>query len=202
MTILKDLKTSSLNREAWLIKAKVELAKKMQKQGVNVPDDCKVSCGWTQGSRKALGSCHNRASSKAKINEIFLSPVIEKAEEVLEILVHEMIHASDDCESKHGAYFSQSMKKVGLIGKPTATIANTELRRELAEMVKSKLGAYPHSEMLTAKPKQSTRMIKMICEECDWSFYASQKMIDDIEYNRCMCCDEEDSIIVAPKKKR
>ena len=201
MTILKQ-QTDSLNREAWLNNAKASLSAYMINKGVEVPHDLKISCGWCKGGKKAIGSCHNRESSANNINEIFISPEIFEAQEVIAILAHEFIHASDDCVSGHKAYFSQSMKKIGLIGKPTATIAGEDLLKWIDETIKDTLGDYPHAKVMTAPPKQSTRMHKMHCTECDWSFYASVKMIDEIVNNNCMCCEEEGTIELAPKKKK
>ena len=51
-----------------------------------------------------------------KINYIFISPSLDDPVEVLDTLVHELAHAVDDCEHKHGKEFAEIAKLVGLEG--------------------------------------------------------------------------------------
>ncbi|MDP2403742.1 MAG: hypothetical protein Q8M27_07925 [Methylotenera sp.] len=41
--------------------------------------------------------------TNSEINEIFISPKLDDSVEVMDTLVHELVHAADNCEHKHGA---------------------------------------------------------------------------------------------------
>ena len=105
---------------------------------------------------------------------------------VLDVLVHELIHAIDDCQSGHGAPFRRIALAVGLTGKMTATVASPELEEKL-KVILEKLGEYPHAKIQAVKKKQSTRMIKHVCEnECGAIIYASRKQSEE---NPMMCAN-------------
>lgn len=150
------------------------------------PETMRVTCSWPAGSdpSKAIGQCWKREASPLGVNEMFISPTMADPVAVLEILVHEMSHAYDDCQSKHGAAFKKIATKVGLIGKMTATSAGDVLRAKLSGIA-ANLGSYPHQAMalkLKEKPAK-TYMLKCTCgeESCGFVFRATAKMIEKSE---------------------
>lgn len=193
-----------MNREQYLIQATKRLAKAIFKPaGIEVPTDVKVTCGFPvsggAGSRKrTIGQCFNRASSKAGVNEIFISPTIADTYEVLGTLIHELVHAVDDCVNGHTGEFVRMAKAVGLTGKPTQCGAEkgTELWDKLEAYI-AKHGEYPHEELMVASKKQTTRMIKIECPSCDFKVRASNKVIEemDTEYIQCWSCGETHLLI-------
>mgnify|MGYP003109789586 FL=1 len=202
---MKLLENKSLTREQWLSLAKNELTSKVFKlsevtskvgKEIDVPSDIKISCGFppSGGKRtknKTLGVCFNRESSKSNINEIFVSPVVEDSMRVLDILAHEMIHAIDDCKSGHKGTFRKIAKAIGLEGKMTATTAGDWLKGILEGIIKS-IGKYPHAEVSTGGiKKQTTRMIKVACTECEFSYRTSRKNIDLMINYVCNSCGME-----------
>jgi hypothetical protein len=84
-------------REAWLLAA-VQLLKPIfaAKHHV-VPHDCQVSCGFASTGTRShhIGQCWSRRSSTHDRNQIFISPALGDPVEVLDTLVHELVHAVD-----------------------------------------------------------------------------------------------------------
>lgn len=174
-------------REAWLARGAVLITHTVfAAAGIEVPV-VKTSCSWPGGgsARKRIGECWAKRMSEAGVNEIFISPVIADPVQALDILTHELVHASDDCASGHGGEFVRRARKVGLEGKPTATVAGAALRAKLAEIAEA-LGPYPHATLnLSARKKQTTRMIKVECGDCDGVFRTTQKWLDEATHGLC-----------------
>jgi len=189
---------NKMTRENWLIMATSKLNDGVFKQhGYEVPQDVKVSCGFpasggrTGAKHQAIGTCHNRASSKAGVNEVYISPTQDDSIRVLDVLTHELIHAIDDCEHGHKGLFRTIAVDVGLEGKMTSTHAGKELTAKLEKIVQE-LGEYPHAEVSTAnKKKQGTRNIKVECSSCGFGWRASQTMIDRMTNATCNGCGSD-----------
>tara|TARA_R110000796_G_scaffold52972_1_gene124632 strand:+ start:437 stop:1114 length:678 start_codon:yes stop_codon:yes gene_type:complete len=189
---------NNMTREVWLNMSTDKLNDKVFKQaGYEVPTDRKVSCGFpASGGRSGsknmtVGTCHNRASSKANVNEIYISPTQADSLEVLGILAHELIHAIDDCKNGHKGLFRTIAVDIGLEGKMTATTTGEKLLEVLKEIV-AELGEYPHAEVSTGnKKKQGTRNIKVACSSCEFSYRTSQKNIDLMSNAICNSCGDD-----------
>ena len=154
----------------------------------------RISVGWPKGSRggKVVAQCFKRRVSADGVNEIFVTPEIDDPVTVLEALVHEIIHAIDDCESGHRNYFARTARKAGLVGKLTATKAGDALAATLREYSEL-LGAYPHHRMDTDKgrQRQTTRMLKIKCGGCGFTARASAKWIEEMPSTAvCPVCEE------------
>lgn len=177
-------------REEWLNKAlHKHVAPLLAKHGATVPKDCLVSVGFPGGgsARKRIGECWPRERSSKKVNEIFINPTIsDNPVRMLDILVHEAIHAADNCESGHKGFFMRTAKAVGLEGKMTATHAGTELNAWIHAAIK-KLPKLDHSKLdLSGRKKQTTRMVKVECMDCGYTLRTTQKWID-IGVPTCCC---------------
>ena len=148
----------------------------------------RVSCSWPGGgsARKRIGECWPRSYSSAGRSEIFISPAVDDPVQALDILVHEMIHSSDNCASGHKGYFRRVMKLVGLEGKATASHAGPALRETLQKIATE--APYPHARLdLSARKKQTTRNIKHECGGCGavWRMAAVWTVI------YCPCCGSD-----------
>jgi hypothetical protein len=184
------------NREAWLIAALAEIRDwfAQTSPSVDVPATVRVSCGWSKRSGKGIGWCWKSDASKDGTNEILISPEVDGAFEVLGILVHEAIHASDNGESKHSGYFRTTALAIGLEGKMTATTVGTALESRIRQLVE-KLGPYPHAAInpgMSIIPKQSTRMLKLECPGCGYVARTTQKWLD-VGVPTCPCGTEMES---------
>jgi SprT-like family len=177
-----------MTREEWLNAALAELDKLLvSKADCGIPEDCRVSVGFPGGgsARKRIGECWPRARSADKVNEIFINPTLRDPLAMLEVLIHEAIHAIDDCKSGHRAPFKRIASAVGLVGKMTSTTASPELRTELMAIVE-RLPALAHGALdLSARKKQSTRMLKLACADCGYTVRTTAKWL---EVGTPTCC--------------
>lgn len=165
---------ASINREDWLLRASQllydELLEKLDPHAHGL--QMQVSCGWPSNralssKRRRLAECWRPEScADGKTSHIFVSPGLSNAIEVLETLVHELIHVVAGHDAGHKGEFKRIARAVGLEGKLTATHAGNELREKL-HYVGLKLGGYPHDALDGSnRPKQSTRLVKLVAISC------------------------------------
>ena len=160
--------TVERTREAWLLNAVEKLKPLFKKQGYDVPK-VQVSCGFAStGKNRHTGECWPKLFTNSAINEIFISPKLDDAVEVMDTLVHELVHAVDNCEHSHGAEFKRIALAVGLEGKMRSASAGERLKNELIEIAKSSI-PYPHFKLniptiiRVYKPRPKAR-----CSECGY----------------------------------
>jgi len=135
-------------REGWLIQAVEEMRPWFKEGGTPIPEKIMVSIGFTKySSSRAIGQCWDPMQSLGddKVPHIFISPDQTDEIKILDILLHELIHASVGCECGHRGAFKTSALKFGLAGKMTATYAEegSELHAKLTTLA-STLGPMPH----------------------------------------------------------
>ncbi len=213
MTATDTTPTAYSTREAWLTAAIEAVAPWYVAVGQPLPP-VRVSVGWPGGrgnKSSTIGQCWSGKAASDGIAQIFISPVLGNASRVLDVLVHELVHAINFGADKygHGRDFKVIAEGLGLTGKMTATVASPELKVKLDELAEE-LGAYPHSRlgtgMITEKkpeapgdpdgkpltpwgtPKQAARMIKCTCDECGWTFRAARSWIEK-GLPSCVCGD-------------
>jgi hypothetical protein len=106
--------------------------------------------------------------SAGNITEIFISPLLETAFEAIDTLGHEMVHAIVGTECGHKGPFKRLALAIGLNnGKMTEASAGPELTERLNAIL-AEMPPYPHSKLTPqSTSKQGTRLIKVICTECD-----------------------------------
>ncbi|MFD6638362.1 hypothetical protein ACFWDN_21375 [Micromonospora chalcea] len=184
-------------REAWLMGAVEALTPVFAEQGATLPA-VRVSVGWPGGRGKknaVIGQCWNSHASADKVPQVFISPVLDDAAQVLATLVHELVHAWDDCKSGHKGDFAKLAKRLGLEGKMTATVAGEVLKARLAEIAEA-LGVYPHARLSTGEggageKKQTTRMLKVECADCGYTARTTKKWLEEVGAPLCPCNREE-----------
>jgi len=191
---MKKIENKIVTREEWLVKCTNDLRDNLFKnKGHAIPTDVKVSCGFPsrnarEGKKQAVGVCHPRSHSKDNVNEIFLNPCEDNSLEVLGTLVHELVHAIDDCKHGHKKPFKDIAVSVGLTGKMTSTKSTPELEEILKGLI-LKYGQYPHAKIDTSnRKKQTTRNIKIECSDCGFGWRASRKMIERMSNHICNGC--------------
>lgn len=183
--------TAIATREAWLQAGAELMAPWFEEAGANKVPPIRVSCAWAKrAARGTVGWCWHRDVSADGVNEIQISPEKDDPVKVLGILLHEMIHASDNGESGHKGYFRRTAQALGLEGKMTATVEGDELRVKL-QAIADELGPYPHAALTpTARVgKQGTRMLKLICPEDGYTLRTTRKWID-LGFPSCPCGSE------------
>lgn len=184
-------------REGWLDRAVIKLLKRAMAAHPSPPakaPSIKVSCGFpSKGALAAksrrIGECWPAGSGNGHVN-ILISPLLTDVVAVLEVLLHELVHAVDGNANGHKGPFVAACKALGFEGKPTANYAGEALRSELAAIA-AQLGEYPHAGLDGQPPhkKQSTRMLKLTCPVCGFVCRAARKPIE--EKGLPTHCDED-----------
>jgi hypothetical protein len=184
------------NRETWLINAVEHLAPLIHDSTDLRPCDVRVSVGWPSSrgistKQATIGQCWPSKATTDGVQQIFISPVLNNGRHVLATLVHELIHAYDDCASGHKGAFARAAKAVGLEGKMTATVVTdgSELDGKL-QVILGEIGDFPSAGIKPAAREekvQSTRMLKVECEACDCVVRMTRKWLDEVGPPRCGC---------------
>lgn len=172
-----------MNREEWLNQATLKLGS-LFPTGYSAPD-VHVSVGWpSRGGlsekKRVIGQCWNSDSSEDGVPHVFISPVLQVAEDVLAVLLHELVHATVGTEEGHKGAFISLAKELGLQRPWTATVAGDELKNHL-KVIASELPAYPHKKLVPTpaqRKKQTTRMIKLECPEDGYTVRTTRKWLD------------------------
>jgi len=169
-------------RESWYQGAIKELQKLFHAHGYELPV-CRVGCGWPTSNRKnAIGQCFSRERSADKTYEIFVSPSSYQSIEILAVLTHELCHTVAGVKAQHKKPFCELAKAIGLVKPFTKCLPGVELLDQL-QKISTKLGPYPHAE-LTLKPKgagnkQTTRLLKVQCPQCEYVARVTRKWLDE-----------------------
>lgn len=145
-------------REEWLLAAIEEIRPIFSLKGHQIPLDCQVSCGFASTGTRShhIGQCWSRSSSTHERNQIFISPALYEPAEVLDTLVHELVHAVDNCEHKHGKEFKKMALSLGMVGPMRSAGAGPDLKAKL-EVVAQALGPYPHGKLKVVHHKAISR---------------------------------------------
>jgi hypothetical protein len=172
-------------REQWLNAATDKLRPLFKQAGYEVPANVRTTCGFPHksafASRQRIGECWSDTASEGKVFEIFISPVKADPVEVLDVLAHELVHATVGLAAKHNGPFRKCATAIGLEGKMTSTHAGKELKGRLQDIAEA-LGPYPHKKltksMTNGEKKQTTRLIKCECNECGYTVRTTQAWLD------------------------
>jgi hypothetical protein len=170
-------------RESWLAAFAAAARPRFEEAGAPLPTKVRLSIGFPSGGRrvKAIGECWSDVCSGDGVFEIFITPAIGSAARIADILTHELVHAAVGLEAKHGPRFRKIAVALGLQGKMTATVAGPGWW-EWAQPILDALGPLPHAALnarsSSAKPKQTTRNIKVVCPNCGFTFRTTRKWIE------------------------
>ncbi len=171
--------TKYTTRESWLLAA-VDLLRPffLEKNHV-IPSDVMVSYGFASTGTRShhVGQCWSKRSSANEQNQIFISPALHEPVEVLDTLVHELVHAVDDCQHKHGKEFKKIALSLGMKGPMRSADAGPELKVRL-EQLAQKLEAYPHGKLQVTHHKAVSRArARAKCPECGFQVPMYRKFL-------------------------
>lgn len=141
------MSSKELTREEWLKRCGKLLVKLLKSKGYDCSPDWRVSVGFprTRGGRNnAIGQCWSKIVSTDKHTEIFISPTLDDAARVADVLAHELCHHVVGIPEGHNAKFRDCAYAIGLTGPATATVAGIEFTEWFKQQ---KLPAYPHARM-------------------------------------------------------
>jgi hypothetical protein len=136
--------------EVWLNEAVELLRPDFAEAGYEIPP-VHLSVGFSTDGYKptakknTIAVCHAKCMTVDGINEIFISPIVYEPVDVLSLLVHELVHAIDDCKSGHGEGFQKI--SVALKCGDNLSVPNMEFREQVQKYrtIADKLGRYPRS---------------------------------------------------------
>lgn len=184
----------ALDREAWLTEAAGLILDERIAPHADTPvgRQFRISIGFPSGKpSKIAAQCWRAAASADGVNEIFVSPTVDNSIEILGSLAHELVHYVDDCESGHKHHFARVARAIGLEGKLTATHPGAKLTDYLQSIV-NLLGPIPHAKLTYSKSgrkTQGTRMLKVECSACGFTFRATRTHTDRITASSpCPAC--------------
>ena len=186
------------NREEWLVRASGRLAEWLVEAGETVPP-MRVSVGWPGGKGKkstVVGQCWPSTVCEDGVPQIFMTPARGKSDtvDVLGTLLHEMIHAVDDCESGHRGNFVRIAKAMGFVAKYTSSGNRSEELTERLTALAEDMGEFPHAAIAAAargseQPKEQTnRQLKVSCPNTGYIARTTRKWLDEYGAPSCPCC--------------
>jgi hypothetical protein len=182
----------TMTREQWLNKALDEMRPWFVDAGDPLPEKIRISVGWMGGrGRKSstIGQCWHPDQVEDKTPAIFIVPTLNDPIRILDVLVHEGVHAAG--KFNHRKEFSDLAKKLGLEKPWTATHAGEELKKRLTELAE-KLGPFDHAAIRKdAIKRQTTRLLKVMCHSCGYVARITAKWID-YGFPTCPCGEEMD----------
>jgi len=184
-----------MNRETWLNQmAETYLIELFKQSGYDVPENIRYSIGFpsrgaTAQSKRTIGQCFSDEASSDSVFEIFVSPMIDDASKIVDVLIHEMVHATVGLKAGHKKPFRDCALAVGLTGKMTATTASDELKEKIAVYIDG-IGDYPAGslDIDSQKKKQTTRMIKAECVPCNYIVRLSRTALETVGAPICPGC--------------
>ena len=155
-----------VTREEWLLAACENLRGVIRAAGAECPPVA-VSMGFPKGYRgrgRALGQCWDGCLASDGRPAIFISPTLAVPVRILDVLLHELVHAAVGSEHGHRGRFVTVARAVGLVGPPTATTAGADLKERLNAVAES-LGPLPHAALTLADaPAVGSRLRLYECQ--------------------------------------
>ena len=166
-------------RELWLQNAVDLVSPIFKNKGYTIPK-VQVSCGFpsTGNKSKHVGQCWGKSSTNDGTNQLFISPVLDEPVQVLDTLVHELVHAVDDCMHHHGPEFKKIATDVGLQGLMREASAGPWLLEQLTT-ISRQLGKYPHSKINLAhsSSKKTGPRPRAKCKKCGYEVTPLKKWL-------------------------
>lgn len=124
--------TTAAHRQAWLDQCTTLLREHFVSCAQPLPPETvRVSWGFPSrratGKKKTVGICFDPSCTKDAHSEIYIHPIHATKDapelEIAATLAHELAHAAVGTKHGHKAPFTRVAYAIGLIGKPTVTVA-------------------------------------------------------------------------------
>ena len=162
---------TTANREAWLNTITNRFIRPLfASKGYTIPANVRLSCSLASSGihtkkhqkKFTLGECYSPTASSDNTIEIMIVPTLADSARVIDVLVHELCHATVGNKEGHNKVFGNCARAVGLEGKLTSTHAGEWLSALISQWVEAE-GEYPHAKLSTGYKKQTTRLHKCDC---------------------------------------
>lgn len=138
---------------------------------------------------RAVGECWHSSASSDGVNQIFISPTLTNAMDFLDTLVHELVHAIDDCRSGHKGKFQTICNAIGLTEERAASASAGTALFHTIEKISRDIGPYPFVTLsYTPKPpRRSGLPMMLVCPRCEFRCRAAQYQIIKHGFPICSC---------------
>ena len=175
---------TTANREAWLNTITNRFIRPLfASKGYTIPANVRLSCSLASGGihtkkhqkKFTLGECYSPTASGDNTIEIMIVPTLADSARVIDVLVHELCHATVGNKEGHNKVFGDCARAVGLEGKLTSTHAGEWLKALISQWIEAE-GEYPHAKLSTGYRKQTTRLHKCDCA-CGYTMRISSKWL-------------------------
>lgn len=185
LTYTPSQSATNANREAWLtLITNKYLRPLFASKGYTIPANIRLSCSLASGGihtkahqkRFTLGECYSPSMSSDNTFQIMIVPSLADSARVIDVLVHELCHATVGNKEGHNKVFGDCARAVGLEGKLTSTNAGEWLLALINQWVEAE-GEYPHSTLSTRYKKQTTRNLACKCLKCGYALRTSSKWL-------------------------
>ena len=176
---------TTANREAWLNTITNRFIRPLfASKGYTIPANVRLSCSLASSGihtkkhqkKFALGECYSPTASSDNTIEIMIVPTLADSARVIDVLIHELCHATVGNKEGHNKVFGNCARAVGLEGKLTSTNAGEWLKALISQWVEAE-GEYPHAKLNASYTKQSTRNLKCECKRCGYTLRTSTKWL-------------------------
>jgi hypothetical protein len=168
----------SLRRQEWLEAAVEALRDRFAIAGYDVPQQVRVTIGWPKKAAVCgrVGECWSTEASSDRYAEMFISPELTRGPYIVEVLAHELIHATVGTDAGHGPLFKRCALAIGLRGPMRSTSAGPELTAWIDAVI-ARIGIYPAGFIIDEK-KQSTRQQRCQCPTCGYLARVTRKWLE------------------------
>jgi hypothetical protein len=156
-----------------------------------LPSNVRVAVGFTSRGSKGtrIGEVWSSDASEDGFFEIFVSPKLADAAAVCAVLTHELVHCAVGLKAGHNAHFKRVATSLGLGGKMTSTAATAQWYSWALPALRE-LGDMPYGSLMTdgissARPKQTTALLKVECPVCGFLARVTNKHIAPHSHLNC-----------------
>lgn len=169
---------SSLERQQWLESVVEALRRRFAEVGYAIPQKVRVTIGWPKRAATCgrIGECWSAEASSDGHAECFISPELTRGLYIVEVLAHELVHATMGAGVGHGPPFRRLALAIGLCGPMRSTTSGPEMMRWINALI-ARIGDYPAGFIIDT-PVQGTRMQKVVCTRCGYLVRVTRKWID------------------------
>lgn len=101
---------------------------------------------WVRSSSRAVAGTVALCESRTGFPHVCIREDIDRPEDILRYLTHEMIHVMDDGASGHRGQFARVHQAIGMTGRRTESEVSPQLAFTLSAIAE-KLGPYPKTWM-------------------------------------------------------
>lgn len=177
-------------REEWAIQMLVRMIPALCTLGIAMPEGRGIRIGVVPLPESKLGQCHAAAqSASGNVNFIALSTRQADPVELAHTLVHEFVHACDNCQSGHRGRWA---RWAALLGMSAQSHTRNEWFDMLLYQALVEVGVPLQHEPSVPNPRKSTTsQVRVTCPCCAQHAYIPHRAFDEGYRVSCTRCTQE-----------